>query len=65
MSIFRSGLVKPVLVVCIKELSQKDLGVKTGDQCELVLDMGSMYVIKTPAGFEAVVPKEDFQVVKD
>ena len=61
MSIVRSGLVKPVYVICQKTLA----GFEVGKKYELILDMGTMYVIKTPAGQDAVVPKESFTVAKD
>jgi len=60
MSIYRSGLASTVYVVCLSELKIGELIIKKGEKCELVQDIGSMYVIKTPKGEETVVPKDAF-----
>ena len=65
MSIFRSGVVKPVFVICLKDLSVSDFIFSEGEKYELVLDMGTMYVVKNPMGKEAVVSKDAFVIAKD
>lgn len=65
MSIQRSGLVKPVKVLCVKPLNDQTLAIKEGETCELILEMSTMYVVKTSKGQETVVPKDAFVLVKD
>ena len=65
MSIHRSGLVKPVRVQCVQALKVSDVTFIIGEKYELVLDMGIMYVLKTPSGQEAVVPKDAFTPVEE
>ena len=42
-----------------------DFAFKVGDKYELVLDMGSMFVVKGPGGREAIVGKDVFKIAKD
>ena len=60
MSIKRSGLTKPVYVVCVKALQQGSIIINKGDKFELVHDIGSMYVLKSAEGVELIVPKDSF-----
>jgi hypothetical protein len=62
MSIFRSGMAKPVFVKCLETIYQDSFVIEAGHKYELVLEMGTMYVIKMPNNQEAVVPKDGFVV---
>ena len=65
MSIRRSGLVKPVVLLCVKELNDPVFKLRSGEKCELILDLGAMYMVKSESGQEAVVSKDSFVVVKE
>jgi hypothetical protein len=65
MSIFRSGLVHSTFVLCVKDVEGAGFKCKEGQRYELVLDLGSMYVLKMPDGQEAVVTKQAFVVAPD
>ena len=65
MAITRSGLVKPVLVVCLKPLTVNGASFEVGKTYELVLNMGSMFVVKTANGLDAMVPKDSFELAKE
>ena len=62
MSIFRSGIVEAIQVRCIKEVQENGLTLKEGEIFEVVLAMDTMYVIRTPAGQDALVRKESFEI---
>jgi hypothetical protein len=64
MGIVRTGLTTPVMLLCVKPIQSGALSCEVGKQYELVLDMGSMYVIKGPGEADAVVPKDAFVSAK-
>jgi len=65
MSIFRSGVVKPVFLVCVKPCLEGGITFKEGEKYELVLEMAAMYVVRTPNKLETVVPKDAFVLAKE
>ena len=59
MAIHRSGLANPVYVLCLRGV----LDFKAGEKYVLVLDLGTMYVLKDNKGQDTVAPKDAFRVV--